>query len=166
MVFKDLIFVAQQQSMRYTSFMKKHSNISAVFGYEEGTKTSLPLYVSGLRAGFPSPADDYIEKKLDLNEYLVKHPAATFYVKVEGDSMLGAGIMSGDILVVDRAIEAVHNKIVVAILDGEFTVKRLLIKGAKIVLAPENDAYQAIDITEGMDFAVWGVVTSVIHEVV
>lgn len=146
--------------------MKKHTNITDIFKVENGVHISLPLFVSGLRAGFPSPADDYIEKKLDLNEYLVKHPAATFYVRVEGDSMIGAGILSGDILVVDRALQPTHNKIVVAIVDGEFTVKRLLIKGKKVLLSPENDMYQPIEVTEGMDFAVWGVVTSVIHEVV
>lgn len=145
--------------------MKKYNTISDIFSYDKGEKIALPLYVSGLRAGFPSPADDYIEKKLDLNEYLVKHPAATFYVRVEGDSMIGAGIISGDILVVDRALEPVHNKIVVAIVDGEFTVKRLLLKDKKVILAPENDAYDVIEIHDGMEFAVWGVVTSVIHEV-
>ena len=123
------------------------------------------MYISGVRAGFPSPAEDYIEKRLDLNEYLVKHPAATFYVRVEGDSMIGAGIQSGDILIVDRSLEPAHNKIIVAIVDGEFTVKRLLFRGKRIILAPENDNYEDLEITDGIDFAVWGVVTSVIHEV-
>lgn len=145
--------------------MKKHENIAEIYCYHDGVKITLPLYVSGVRAGFPSPAEDYIEKKLDLNEYLVKHPAATFYVRVEGDSMVNAGIQSGDILIVDRAVEPSHNKIIVAIVDGEFTVKRLLFRGKSIVLAPENPDYEEIVITDGMDFAVWGVVTSVIHEV-
>ncbi len=145
--------------------MKKHENITELFCYHDGVKISLPMYISGVRAGFPSPAEDYIEKRLDLNEYLVKHPAATFYVRVEGDSMIGAGIQSGDILIVDRSLEPAHNKIIVAIVDGEFTVKRLLFRGKRIILAPENDNYEDLEITDGIDFAVWGVVTSVIHEV-
>ena len=92
---------------------------------EKHAKYKLPLFISRIPAGFPSPADDYIDKNLDLNESLIKHPAATFFVRVEGDSMVDAGIYSGDILIVDRALETINNKIIVAILDGEFTVKRI-----------------------------------------
>ena len=116
-------------------------------------------------AGFPSPADDYTEGTLDLNEYLVRHPAATFFVRVQGDSMVNAGIHSGDLLVVDRSLEPGHKKIILAVLDGEFTVKRLVRKRGRIYLYPENNAYEPLEITEENRFEVWGVVTAVIHEV-
>jgi len=132
-------------------------------------KIKLPLYHTRISAGFPSPAEDYIDKKLDLNEHLIKHPSATFYVKVEGDSMIGAGIFSGDMLIVDRALEAINKKIIVAVVDGEFTVKRLIIKKRKnidkIFLQPENNNYPTIEILEEMEFEIWGVVTNVIHNV-
>jgi DNA polymerase V len=123
----------------------------------------LPLFGSRLRAGFPSPADDYIEGKIDLNLYLAEHPAATFMVRVDGDSMTGAGIFPGDIAIVDRSLvdsdlKAMHNKIVLAVLDGEFTIKRLSTKGQTILLMPENDKYDPIAITEASEFTVWGVV--------
>lgn len=125
--------------------------------------SKLPFYESGLPAGFPSPADDYLERQLDLHELLVEHPEATFFVRVEGDSMIGAGMHSGDILIVDRSLTARHGKIVVALLSGEFTVKRLLMKGKKLYLAAENPRYAPLEITEETDFQVWGVVTYVIH---
>lgn len=124
-----------------------------------------PLAASSVQAGFPSPADDHIERQLDLNELLIQHPAATFYVRVEGDSMLDAGINSGDILIVDRALSPASGKIIIAILNGEFTVKRFIKKNTKIVLVAENPAYPDIHIQEGSDFQIWGVVTYVIHKV-
>lgn len=123
----------------------------------------LPLFSTRISAGFPSPADDYIEKPLDLNDLVVQHPLATFYVRVQGDSMQGAGIHTGDILVVDRAIAPTHGKIVIALLEGEFTVKQIHIKGGKMALLPANPAYAPLPIEEGSDFQVWGVVTYVIH---
>ena len=123
----------------------------------------VPFFEVGVPAGFPSPADDYVERPLDLHELLITHPAATFFVRVDGDSMQGAGMYSGDLLVVDRALTAHHGKIVVALLNGEFTVKRLSIEKKKIYLVPENTRYEAIEVTEGSDFQVWGVVTYVIH---
>ncbi|MBU4333428.1 MAG: translesion error-prone DNA polymerase V autoproteolytic subunit [Candidatus Omnitrophica bacterium] len=136
-----------------------------IFSFEARTKVKLPLYVSTIKAGFPSPADDYLDKKLDLNEHLIKHPAATFFVKVAGDSMINAGIFPDDILIVDRSLEARNNKIIVAILDGEFTVKRLKKYRGKISLVSENPNYEPIEVTEDRDFDVWGVVTNVIHSV-
>lgn len=121
------------------------------------------LYLSSIKAGFPSPADDYLEKPLDLNEYLIEHPAATFFVRVKGDSMAGAGIFSGDILIVDRSIEATTDKIIVAILNGEFAVKRLKKMNQQIFLISENPHYTPIEIKEEMEFEVWGVVIHVIH---
>lgn len=125
----------------------------------------LPLFQSVVPAGFPSPADDYLDKKLDLNEYLVKHPAATFFVRVSGDSMIDAGIHNGDILIVDRSLPALDGRIIIAILDGELTVKRLRKKGHQVTLVPENELYEPIEINEFNDFEVWGVVTNVIHKV-
>lgn len=123
----------------------------------------LPLFIVPVKAGFPSPAEDYLEENLDLNEYLIKHPAATFFVRVDGDSMKGAGIHRGDILIVDRALEASNGKIVVAIINGEFTVKRIRIEKEKILLEPENPRYVPIEVQPESDFEVWGIVTFVIH---
>lgn len=126
---------------------------------------ALPYYSSTVRAGFPSPADDYIERKLDLNTHLIHHPAATFFVKASGDSMQNAGIYSGDILIVDRSLEATHGKIVIAAIDGELTVKRLCREHGRIQLMAENPAYAPIQITQEQDLIIWGVVTHVIHTV-
>ncbi len=120
------------------------------------------LFESRVSAGFPSPATDYEEDKLDLNKYLIKHPAATFFVRAIGDSMIGAGIHCGDLLVVDRSIEPRDKSIVIAVVNGELTVKRIRI-GEKITLEPENENYCACEIDENADFQVWGVVTNVIH---
>lgn len=135
-----------------------------ILGFEKRTDLELPLYLASVAAGFPSPADDFIDKRLDLNEHLIEHPEATFFVRVHGDSMREAGIGEGDILVVDRAKEPAHNKIVIAALNGELTVKRIRKQGRRLFLAPENSAFTPIEITEGMDFHVWGVVTYVIHK--
>ncbi len=129
-----------------------------------GSELSLPLFGYKVAAGFPSPADDHLEKTLDLNRHLVRHPSATFFVRVQGDSMTGAGINAGDILVVDRAQEAVDGKIVIAALDGELTVKRLRTRDGKVVLEPENPIYRPLAVTDEMNFVIWGVVTSVVHE--
>jgi DNA polymerase V len=122
-----------------------------------------PLYSSRVQAGFPSPADDYIEANLDLNNYLIKHPAATFFVRAEGQSMIGAHIQSGDLLIVDRSISPTHGKIVIAAIQGELTVKRLYHQQGKIQLHPENPEFPIIDITENSDLIIWGVVTHIIH---
>ncbi|MGB3547846.1 MAG: translesion error-prone DNA polymerase V autoproteolytic subunit [Saprospiraceae bacterium] len=123
----------------------------------------LPLY-GGVSAGFPSPADDYLEEHLDVGDYLVKNPTATFFVRVQGDSMVGAGIHPDDILVVDRSLAARHNTIIIAVLNGEFTVKRLYKKGGDIRLVPENPRYASLSIRDGDEFDVWGVVAHVLHK--
>ncbi len=127
------------------------------------TRLSIPLFNGKVSAGFPSPADDYVEKTLDLNELLIKKPAATFFVRAEGESMLGAGIHPDDILVVDRSIEAIPGKIIICALHGELTVKRLKSIGNEIVLAAENKHYPDIVIPETAELIIWGVVTNVIH---
>jgi len=135
--------------------------------YRTCGKTSYQITLFGgcTQAGFPSPADDYIEGKLDLNAYLVRHPSATFFVRVAGDSMIEAGIHDGDILVVDRAVRSRSGHVVVAVLDGEFTVKRLRLTAGRVVLQPANPVYPAIEVAEEADFEIWGVVTAVIHKV-
>ena len=127
-------------------------------------KREVLLFDAMVPAGFPSPAADYRQDKLDLNKHLIKHPAATFFVRVAGDSMIGAGIHCGDLLVVDRSLEPKNNNIVIAVVDGEMTVKRFRIHRNTITLEPENENYPACEITEDTRFEVWGVVTSVIHK--
>ena len=122
------------------------------------------LFEAVVSAGFPSPAADYEEDRLDLNRHLVKNPAATFFVRVTGDSMLGAGIHHGDLLVVDRSLEPRDKNVVIAVVDGELTVKRIRINRRKIILEPENHNYPAREITAETEFEVWGVVTNVIHQ--
>lgn len=126
-------------------------------------KLDLPLFTSKVPAGFPSPADDHIEASIDLNEQYVQHPAATFYVRVKGHSMKDAGIQSGDMLIVDRSLEAKSHSIVIAVVNGELTVKRLVIENQQVWLKPENTDYEPLLITEEMDLHIWGVVAHVIH---
>jgi DNA polymerase V len=143
--------------------VKLRSGLQDIFS-PGGSCLRRPLYSNRIQAGFPSPGDDYIEKALDLNEHLIAHPAATFFVRVSGDSMIGAGIHNEDILIVDRSLKAKHNSVVIAVLNGELTVKRLKIQSGRYSLVPENPAYSEIVITEAMDFRIWGVVTSVVHQ--
>ncbi len=124
-----------------------------------------PLYQSPVSAGFPSPADDYIEQDINLHDYLIKNPPATFLVRAEGDSMLGAGIFSGDILVVDRSLGAQEDNIVIAVVDGDLTVKRIKYTKTGVMLSPENKAYEPIHIQKNEELTIWGVVTNVIHSV-
>tara|TARA_X000000950_G_scaffold273667_1_gene357737 strand:+ start:1414 stop:1845 length:432 start_codon:yes stop_codon:yes gene_type:complete len=122
-----------------------------------------PLYENAVQCGFPSPADDFLDLDINLNDYLVKHKSATFCVKVNGSSMNGVGIHSGDVLIVDRAESVKNNSIVLAVIDNEFTVKSIKKNAGKLYLNPANDNYKPIEITEDMNFHVWGVVTFVIH---
>lgn len=124
----------------------------------------IPLFSSAVPAGFPSPAEDHVEKSLDLHDHLIEHPAATFFVRVVGESMKGAGIQSGDLLIVDRSIDSFDGKIVVAVVEGEFTVKRARLRGKELFLMPENPLFSPIAINEESDCLIWGVVTYVIHK--
>ena len=126
-------------------------------------KSYKQFYSCAVAAGFPSPADDYLESKLDLNDYLIKHPSATFFVRVAGDSMVNAGIHNNDIIIVDRSIKPKHGKIVVAALDGQMTVKRLYRRDKKVILLPENELFKPIEISDSMEIVIWGVATNVIH---
>lgn len=142
-----------------------HASKELSFYSIEGKVLDIPFYESNVSAGFPSPAEDFMDLDLNLQEYLVQHPSATFCVKVTGDSMQNAGIFSGDVMVVDRALEPKNKTIVLAVLDGEFTVKRIHKKGGSLYLNPENENFKPIEITEEIDFKVWGVVTHIIHKV-
>jgi len=142
-------------------FILKNKNSILIPNTDE--KIERPVFMVPVSAGFPSPAEDYVEGSLDLNRHLIKHPAATFFVRVSGNSMVNAGIYPGDILIVDRSLEAVNNKIVIAVLNGELTVKRLKLKNSEIYLFPENPDYSPIKIEENSDFEIWGVATNVIH---
>jgi DNA polymerase V len=131
---------------------------------EDSAPLEIVLAQTGISAGFPSPADDFKEFKISLDKTLVKNKEATFYAKVSGQSMVGAGIDDGDLLVVDKSLEPQHNSIAVCFIDGEFTVKRLKVSGGDVYLQPENPAYNPIKITESNDFQVWGIVTHVIKK--
>ena len=138
--------------------------MTKIFSCEQSVSASLPVYTANISAGFPSPADDHLEGKLDLNEHLIRNPAATFFVRVSGDSMVNAGIHNGDMLVVDRSLEPKNRDVVIAAVNGDLTVKRLIKSPGKIILEPENPLYRPQVITPDMDFQVWGVVTSVVHK--
>lgn len=125
----------------------------------------IPLAESTVHAGFPSPADDFLEGSLDLNSLVVKHPEATFFARVEGDSMKDEGITEGDILVVDKAVEPYDGCLAVAYIDGEFTLKRVRIEPDRILLVPANPKYPVIEIAAGQDFTVWGVVKWIVKQV-
>ena len=124
-----------------------------------------PMYSHSISAGFPSPADDYIEDRLDLNELLINNKAATFFLRVKGDSMVNAGIHHGDIIVVDRSVQPTHRAIVVAVVDGELTVKRLITRDSITELHAENTKYAPIRLQEGQELTIWGVVTNSVHQV-
>lgn len=123
---------------------------------------SIPLFSHRVSAGFPSPAQDYVEQVLDLNQLCIKHPAATFFVRVEGDSMIEAGIYANDVLVVDRSLQAMHGDLVIAGLNGELTVKILELK-PRVRLVPRNSAYSAIELHEGQELDIFGVATSLVR---
>lgn len=124
-----------------------------------------PVAGTRVEAGFPSPADDYLEGALDLNRHLIRNPVATFFLRVSGESMTGAGIFPDDLLIVDRSVEPRSGHIVIAILDGEMTVKRLWIEKGRVELRAENDAFPPIRLSGVMDLDIWGVVRHVIHSV-
>lgn len=145
---------------------KQKSNSSEVelFQIDQVSGNPVPLVDACVSAGFPAAIESFSEKSLDLHELLIKHPAATFFVRVKGDSMVGAGISAGDILIVDRALSVSHNKIVIARVADEFTVKRIALENDRIFLMPANESYDPIEITDQMDAEVWGIVTYIIHK--
>ena len=143
--------------------MPKHQNLD-LFSIIKNTQINTPVFLDKVSAGFPSPATDYMENKLDLNEYLIKHPAATFIVKANGSSMTSADIYSGDLLIVDRSLTPKNNNIVIASIFGDLTVKKLKKKEKSLFLVPANNDYPSIEVKEEMECFIWGVVTYIIHE--
>ena len=125
----------------------------------------LPFISSGIKAGFPSPAADFDGSKISLDNVLVKNREATFYAKASGNSMIGAGIDDGDILVIDKSLEPQNNKVAVCFIDGEFTIKRIKIEKDCVYLMPENKNYQPIKVTEENELIIWGIVTYVIKSI-
>jgi DNA polymerase V len=143
---------------------KKNMNNDLSFhSFEQLNLNDIKLAEPLVPAGFPSPADDFVEMEINLQDYIVKNKEATFCVKVEGSSMTKAGINTGDIMIVDRSLTPKHNDIVLAVIDGDFTVKRLAVNDNSVYLVPENDSFSPIKITDLMDFQVWGIITHIIH---
>ena len=122
------------------------------------------IAASSVNAGFPSPAADYMEKELDLNQFLIRNPEASFFIRVSGDSMINAGIFDGDTLVIDRSLQAKNGSIILAILEEEFTIKRFEQRYGRTYLVPENQNYQSIEVTDNETFQIWGVVSAAIHK--
>lgn len=148
----------------YLKSLKKENEITDIRQFDPVTKIEIPLATERVQAGFPSPAQDYIDKKLDLNEFLINNANATFIVRANSLSMLNAGIDINDALIVDRSIEAQHRDIVVACVDNEFTLKRLIIDAKGCWLKAENEGYPDIHPVDGQEFEIWGVVTNVIKK--
>lgn len=143
-----------KQAQNLTMFMPKETNsIGAI------------LVETGISAGFPSPADDFKEERLSLDDELIKNKEATFFARVSGQSMIGAGLNDNDLLIIDRSLEPAHNKIAVCFLDGEFTVKRLKVTKEGVWLLPENPNYKPIEVSEENNLVIWGIVTNVIKKV-
>ena len=137
--------------------------VTEILLFEEQSKIELPIFTTRISAGFPSPADGDIEAKQDLNQLLIRNPLATYFVRVSGDSMIDAGIHSGDILIIDKSLEPTEGKIVIAAIDGDLTVKRLKRIKGKLYLIAENANYAPIPIEPESDFQIWGTVTYVVH---
>ncbi len=129
------------------------------------TELNLPYIEAGISAGFPSPADDFLDASIDLNKALIKNPNATFYGRVKGNSMIDAGLSNGDLLIIDKSLEPQDGKIAVCFIDGEFTVKRIKIEKNGCYLMPANSRYQPMRVTADNDFIIWGIVTAVIKSV-
>ena len=136
-----------------------------IFPISTKIKFKASIVETGISAGFPSPADDFLDTSIDLNKALIKNKDATFYGRVKGDSMIGAGIHDGDLLIIDRSIEPKDGKIAVCFIDGDFTVKRIQITKDIIWLIAENNNYKPIKVTKDNDFLIWGIVTNVIKSV-
>ena len=141
------------------------SKILEIFPIDLSSKLELPVVENGISAGFPSPADDFLDASIDLNKALIKNKDATFYGRVKGDSMIGAGLNNGDLLIIDKSLEPKNGKIAVCFIDGDFTVKRIKIEKNVVWLIAENKNYKPIKVTKDNDFIIWGIVTNVIKSV-
>lgn len=146
--------------------MTAKPNLNLTFYTPKSSDTTGAIYIdTGISAGFPSPADDFKEQRISLDKELIKNKEATFFARVSGESMIGAGLENNDLLVIDRSLNPENNRIAVCFLDGEFTVKRLKVDKDSVWLQPENPNYEPIKVTEENDFIIWGIVTNVIKTV-
>ena len=145
--------------------MKKESTLK-FFIPDIAEELKLPLVDAFISAGFPSPAEDYIEGKLDLNKLLIKNPSSTFFARVRGTSMIEIGIHDGDILIIDKSLEAKHNSVLICFIDGEFTVKKVQKINGDLYLIPQNKDFAPIMVSKESDFRLWGVVTYCIHKLI
>ena len=136
-----------------------------IFSLSTETELALPFISAGIQAGFPSPAADFEDVRIDLNQYLIRNPAATFLSRVKGHSLINAGFHHGDILVIDRSLEHSNGKVAVCYLDGEFTLKRIKFEKDCCWLIPENEDFRPIKVTAENDFLIWGIVTFIIKSV-
>tara|TARA_B100001287_G_scaffold44716_1_gene33822 strand:+ start:317 stop:760 length:444 start_codon:yes stop_codon:yes gene_type:complete len=145
---------------------KRNQQILEFFSPNSSSDVSEVIYFdTGISAGFPSPADDFMQQRLSLDSELIKNKEATFFARVTGQSMIDAGLNDNDLLVIDRSLSPSNNRIAVCFLDGEFTVKRLKVKKGEVWLQPENKDYKPIKVTQENDFIIWGIVTNVIKKV-
>lgn len=145
---------------------KRNQQILEFFSPKPSSDVSEVIYFdTGISAGFPSPADDFMQQRLSLDSELIKNKEATFFARVTGQSMIDAGLNDNDLLVIDRSLSPSNNRIAVCFLDGEFTVKRLRVKKGEVWLQPENKDYKPIKVTQENDFIIWGIVTNVIKKV-
>ena len=142
----------------------KRTNVLDIYAVEESILTDISMFTDSVQAGFPSPAEDYMDLDLNLQDHLIQNPSATFCVRAVGESMNDAAIQSGDIMLVDKSLTPKNRSIVLAVIDGEFTIKRVNVSDKELYLMPENENFPPIKIAEEMDFQVWGVVTYIIHK--
>ena len=144
--------------------LKKLNSTNKIDFFTANTESSveIPLMDEGIKAGFPSPADDFLDISIDLNKELIKNPPATFFGRVNGDSMKDLGIDDGDLLVIDKSLEPTNGKVAVCFIDGEFTLKKIQLEKDFVWLVPANEKYKPIKVTENNDFVVWGIVVHVI----
>ena len=142
----------------------KHTDVLDIYVLEESILADIPIFTNSVQAGFPSPAEDYMDLDLNLQDHLIQNPSATFCVRAVGESMRDAGIKIGDIMLVDKSLTPKNRSIVLAVIDGEFTIKRVNVSEKELYLIPENENFPPIKITKEMDFQVWGVVTYIIHK--
>jgi len=142
----------------------KHTDVLDFFSVENFFLTDIPMFTNSVHAGFPSPAEDYMDLDLNLQDHLIQNPSATFCIRAVGESMNDAGIQSGDIMLVDKSLAPKNRSIVLAVIDGEFTVKRVNVIEKELYLIPNNEIFPPIKITQEMDFQVWGVLTYIIHK--
>lgn len=144
------------------SIRDKKDVIVQLYSVDVETQLPLPLISENISAGFPSPAMDFIDLTIDLNKYVVRHPSSTFFGRIKGHSMKNSGIFDGDLIVIDKSIKPKSNQIAVCYIDGDFTIKRILIEKERCLLIPANEDYEPIEITTDSDFLVWGIVTHVL----